>query len=289
MNIKILILPFAVLLVAINSDCRVSDSSTSSVIQPAAQAMEQRVTTLIPDCGDLAEDQQHPNHTPERNPIRMAVFQDKSGSANTTRTEQPTEQDFASPISLLRCTGGELAVGIVDDVSNSSLVRLRIEPPPTPPVVLEVSNVFERAQQDAAFQQRLNDYNQAVNKWRAQTDSRAGAFLAQISKALQQISKALQQKSTAKKTNVWSALARADLFLNEPDATWPRPTRRYAVFNSDGVDTARSKPIAIKSGAQLIVVNGIGSTGVFQSLNPERFESLQAAFQFISAKEKGGK
>jgi hypothetical protein len=282
MNIKILILALAILLVAINGGCRVSDSSRSSTIQPSAQAMEQQASPAIADCGDLAKDQQHPNQTPQRNPIRMAVFQDKSGSANTTRTEQLTEQDFASPIGLLRCTGGELAVGIVDDVSNTSLVRLRIEPPPTAPVVLDVSNVFERAQQDAAFQERLNEYKEGVNKWRAETDSRAGAFLARISEVL-------QQKSNAKKTNVWSALSRADLFLNESDATWPRSTRRYAVFNSDGVDTARSKPVAIKSGARLIVVNGTGSTGVFQSLNPERFESVQAAFQFISAKEKGGK
>ncbi|MFZ0747883.1 MAG: hypothetical protein WAM70_00890 [Pyrinomonadaceae bacterium] len=279
MKNTMLILAFAVLLVAINSGCRVSDSSASSASQPSTPTME---APAIADCGAVAKDQQHGSQALLRYPIRIAVFQDKSGSANTTRTEQLTDKDFVSPIGLLRCTGGELALGIVDDVSNTSLVRLRIEPPPTPPVIPQVSNVFERAQQDAAFQQRLNDYNEAVNKWRAETDRRAGAFLAQIGKVL-------QQESNAKKTNVWSALSRADLFLNESDATWPRPTHRYAIFNSDGVDTAHSKPIAIKSGAQLIIVNGAGSTGVFQSLTPERFESVQAGFQFISAKEMAGK
>jgi hypothetical protein len=216
------------------------------------------------------------------NPIRMAVFQDKSGSSATTRTSQLNEADFTAPISLMRCTGGELAVGIVDDVSNTSLVRLRIEPPPTAPVIAEISNVFERAQLDAEFQQRVNQYDEAVNKWRAQTDSRVGAFLTRLKTTL-------QQKANARTTNVWSAISRADLFLNESDATWPRPTHRYVVFNSDGVDTARSKPVAIKGGTQIIVVNGVGSTGVFQSLNPERFESMQAAFEFISAKETGVK
>lgn len=274
---KVLTLCFIATLVVSLSACAELPGAEPSSAEP--QHYEQRPENApCEKTGDQRENKQPAPHAP----IKIVVFQDKTGSANTTRTEQLTEQDFALPIRLLRCTGGELAVGIVDDVSNTSLARLRIEPPPTPPVALQVSNVFERAQQDAAFQQHLNDYNEAVNKWRAETDSRAGAFLAQISKVL-------QQKSNARKTNVWSAISRADLFLNESDATWPRPTRRYAVFNSDGVDTARSKPIAIKSGAQLILVNGIGSTGVFQSLNPERFESVQAAFQFISAKEMGGK
>lgn len=276
-SLKALTFCFIATLVISLSACGELPSAESSRVEP--QHYEKAPENA--PC-EKASDQRESKQPAPHAPIKIVVFQDKTGSANTTRTEQLTEQDFASPISLLRCNGGELAVGIVDDVSNTSLVRLRIEPPPTPPVALQVSNVFERAQQDSAFQQRWNDYNEAFNKWRAETDSRAGAFLSQISKVL-------QQKSNARKTNVWSAISRADLFLNEPDATWPRPPRRYAVFNSDGVDTARSKPIAIKSGAQLIIVNGIGSTGVFQSLNPERFESVQAAFQFISAKEMGGK
>src|SRR4051794_8957605 len=75
---------------------------------------------LVNDCV-VVGNQGEENQRFSRSPIRMAVFQDKSGSANTTRTEQLTEQDFVSPIKLLRCNGGELAVGIVDDVSNGSL------------------------------------------------------------------------------------------------------------------------------------------------------------------------
>jgi hypothetical protein len=275
--VKLLTLCFITTFVVSLSAC--GELPRAQLSSPVAQHYDEAPEN--PSCektGDRRENKQPAPHAP----IKIVVFQDKTGSANTTRTEQLTELEFASPISLLRCAGGELAVGIVDDVSNTSLARLRIEPPPTLEVEGQASNVFERAQQDAASQQRLNDYNQAVNKWRAETDKRVGVFLAQISKVL-------QQRPNAKMTNVWSAVSRADLFLSESDATWPRPTRRYAIFNSDGVDTARSKPIAIKSGAQLIVVNGIGSTGVFQSLNPERFESIQAAFQFISAKEMGGK
>jgi len=85
------------------------------------------------------------------NPIRMVVFQDKTGSSATTRTSQLNEDDFTAPIGLLRCTGGELAVGIVDDVSNIPLARLRIEPPPTLDEEHQASNVFERAQAGCRF------------------------------------------------------------------------------------------------------------------------------------------
>lgn len=273
MKILTLCLSLATVLMATGCGLRESPGQHVQPIPPAATSAKP-----LSDCSVL----KHPGEAQQLNPIRMVVFQDKTGSSATTRTSQLNEDDFTAPIGLMRCTGGELAVGIVDDVSNTSLARLRIEPPPMLEEERQASNVFERAQQDAASEQRLSDHSEALNKWRMETDKRVGAFLAQISKAL-------QRKPNAKKTNVWSAISRADLFLNESDAAWPRPTHRYAVFNTDGVDTARSKPTTIKSGAQLIIINGIGSTGVFESLNPERFESVQAAFQFIVAKEIGGK
>ncbi|HYX27579.1 MAG TPA: hypothetical protein VE863_03355 [Pyrinomonadaceae bacterium] len=192
------------------------------------------------------------------------------------------EGGFAAPINLLRCTGGELGIGIVDDLSNRPLVRLRIDAPPAPPTPPQARNVFQRAEEDGDYQQRLNDYKDRVAKWTQETDRRVEAFLAQAGELL-------KQNPNAKRTNVWSAVSRADLYLNESDASWSSPTNRYAILNSDCQETAHTKPVQVKSGAQWIVVNGAGSTGVTEALKPERFENPTAAFEFIKARELGGK
>lgn len=255
--------------------------ATSQRTQPSSAASE--AVTVIPDCEKLVVKQEGGDAlTKPRRPVRIAVFQDKSYSANQTRTAQITETDFDVPIKLLRCTGGELSAGIVDDVSNSSLLRLRVDVPPAPPSPPEASNVFERAEQDGDYQKRLNQYNDHVRKWTAETDKQVQTFLSGVRELL-------TQKPTAKRTDVWSAVARGDLFLAESDATWPLPTSRWLILNSDAVHTARSKPVKMKSSARLIVVNGVGSAGVAGSLNPELFEAIGPAFQFIAAKELGGK
>jgi len=280
MRTKLIITSLVIVVAITATACGGLSSGTSAVSQSQPA---QAGAPVSANCGvTVSQDQQNADRNVSRSPIRIVLFQDKTGSANDTRTVQLTEADFAAPIKLLRCTGGELGVGVVDDLSNRPLVRLRIDAPPAPPALPQARNVFQRAADDGDYQQRMKDYNDGVAKWTLETDRRVQAFLAQAGQLL-------KQKANAKKTNVWSAVARADLYLNESDATWPRPTHRYAVFNSDAVDTARSKAIELKSGAQLIVVNGVGSVGVLDSLKPDRFEAVQAAFDFIAAKELGGK
>lgn len=273
---------FAFLLVVMltMTGCSLS-SDTSPATQPATQVARETLRTPF-DCGAATNDQNAGDRTASRNPIRIAIFQDKSGSSNETRTTQLSENDFAAPIDLLRCTGGELGAGIIDDVSNKSLIRLRIEVPPARPAAQQVSNVFERAQQDGEFAKRMEAYNDDVAKWTAETDKRVKAFLAEVRELL-------NQKPTARKTDVWSAISRADLFLNESDATWRRPTHRWLVLNSDAVDTARSKPIQMKAAEHLVIVNGVGSAGAAASIKPDLFENPEAAFHFITANELGGK
>jgi hypothetical protein len=257
-------------------------TSTPTVPPSEASAQTERPTPAVSDCGTSTNAEARTNQTAAWNPVRIALFQDKSGSSDTTRTAQLTQADLSAPISLLRCTGGELAVGVVDNVSKKSLARLRIEVPPWSPSTPAAANVFVRANEDAVYQQRLKDYQKDVEKWAAETDKRVEIFLAQVAELL-------KQPATANRTSVWNAVARADLMLNESDVTWPQPTHRYAVLNSDCQETAGTNPVAVKSGAQWIVVNGAGSVGIADALNPERFENPVAAFEFIKAKELRGK
>jgi hypothetical protein len=213
-------------------------------------------------------------------PALYAVFDDKSGSVKSARVTPLREQDLGALIDTIRLTGGELAFGLIGESTNRPLLRLRIPVPPQRPMKREVQNAFERAEQDALFQEQLEKYEVDVRNWKADVDRRASAFLSAVRPRL-------QEKATAKRSPINAALTRSELFLNEPVTTWPNAPHRYIILNSDAIDTTKSAPVTLLSGATLVLINGTGSLGILESLKPLRFESVQSALDHIAATEIG--
>ena len=213
-------------------------------------------------------------------PVLFAVFEDKSGSVKSARISPLREEDLAALIRTLRIAGGELAFGLIGESTDRPLLRLRVPVPPARPLKAEVQNAFERAEQDARFQEPLERYEAELRQWNADVDQRASAFLNAVRPRL-------QEKATAKRSPINAALTRSELFLNEPVTTWPNDPHRYIILNSDAIDTTKSALVSLKSGATLVLINGSGSLGIVESLKPLRFESVQAALDHISATEIG--
>lgn len=149
--------------------------------------------------------QQEETQVKVKNPIRIATFQDKTGSSLSMRTEQLSENDFLTPINLLRCTGGELAFGLINDQSNRPLLRLRIEVPPVRPTEPKGGNPFENAEREVSYENQLAEYEDSLRKWDSQTKERVNTFMILLKPLL-------AQKANARTTSIWPAVARADLF-----------------------------------------------------------------------------
>jgi len=215
-------------------------------------------------------------------PALIALFDDKSESVKSARISPLREEDLIALFNRLRITGGELAFGLIGESSDRPLVRLRISPPPVKPGKPEVQNAFERAESDASFQIQEEKYQSEVRFWKEEVDRRVNAFLDVVRPRL-------QQRAADMRSPVNGALARAELFLNEPESVWARSPRRYIILNSDAVDTTKSAPVMIRSGTTLVLINGSGSLGVLKSQNPLRFESIQAALDFIAAEDIGSR
>lgn len=215
-------------------------------------------------------------------PGLYAVFDDKSRSVKSARIAPLEEQDLQALINILRQTGGELAFGLIGEASDRPLLRLHITVPPARPVMREVENAFEHAEEESAFQDAMSDYEAKRQSWEAEVNRRAEAFV-------QAARTRLQEPARDHITDIPSALARAETFLSEPDAVWPTggKTHAYIILNSDGISTVNRKPVEIKSGARLLLINGSGSTGTIAQLKPLSFESKQAALDFIVATELG--
>lgn len=213
-------------------------------------------------------------------PGLYAVFDDKSRSVKSARIAPLQEQDMMALINVLRQTGGELSFGLIGESRMRPLLRLRIPVPPQLPVKRVSQNAFERAELDSAFQEEMEGYEAKRKRWETEVNERIASFK-------EAARPRLRERAKDKATDISSALARAELFLNEPGAVWPAETYRYIILNSDGIATTNRKPVEIKSGARLLLINGSGSLGTLASLRPLRFESKEAAFDFIAATELG--
>lgn len=217
------------------------------------------------------------------NPVRIVVLLDKTQSTTWTRTEHsPDPSEFEAVISLLRKTGGELAVGLIRDNSNKSLLRLQISPAPAGEPKAPNSdgeNPFEYAEKQAKYEKDIEEYKERFGQWQGETNQ-------QINRFLQKLDTLLKHAADANATDIAGALARCDLFLSEPDDDPKQPASRYAVLVSDGQDTVGGQIMPMQSRPKLLLVNGAASLGSLEHLKPTRFENLRKAFQFIVSEEQ---
>jgi len=213
-------------------------------------------------------------------PAKIAIMIDSTGSRLRTRTPTATEEDFEPYYDVLKKCGGELAVGLITDDSNQGLLRVRIDVPPTKPAPpANEANPFALAVKAGEYEKVKQNYDGQLVVWREAMDKRFLNFKKEL-KTL------LSASPCARKTDIWGAVARMDIFLAEDDSSWNATTKKYGVLVSDCDDNVRKNAVAPKSDATWLIVNG---TPVSQltALSPMHFESLDSAARHISAKSGG--
>lgn len=230
---------------------------------PAPQALAEPPSASSPECPSSA---------------RVAILQDQTGSRTASLTPVLTPADLEPIAGLLLACGGELRVGEIRESAPGAFAALRIGAPPVP--LLEPSawptNPFDRADARAAHEKERALSEAARAAWARESEQRVAEFRS-----------ALESRWTgqrlAHRSDVWSALERAQLFLEEPTSPLRGSVRRWLLLLSDGEHTAAPPAHAFQLDPRitLIVVNSAGHQGQLGPLNPRRFESLDAAVQWI--------
>jgi hypothetical protein len=90
----------------------------------------------------------------------------------------------------------------------------------------------------------------------------------------------LSAPADAKRSDIRRALVRSELFFNEP-TVGDMETKRFGILLTDGLDNVSESLPKIRSDATYLVVNGTGTLGVLKDLEPKRFESPDAAIEFV--------
>lgn len=211
-------------------------------------------------------------------PVRVAVLQDQTGSRGPTLTPVLTPEDLEPLVVLLRRCGGEIRVGEIRGGMPSGFAALRVEEPPAP--IAEPAewpaNPFLRAEARQAFDRLRDRAAQERAAWHASTEARVAQFRSALAARW-------EGAQLANRTDIWAALERAELYLQEPAAGFTRPPRRWLLAVTDGQHTTarpkRQRPL--DAATTLVLVNADGRLGDLAPLAPQRFESLPAAVRWI--------
>ncbi|MEK6288724.1 MAG: hypothetical protein AABO57_23655 [Acidobacteriota bacterium] len=214
--------------------------------------------------------------------VKVALFLDRTGSWSEMRIKPVAAEDIKPLLDLIAQTGGEIAFGIIREQSNRPLVRARIDPPPVKPEEPKKGNPLKDVEERAKYQTLRAKYDDDKRQWESDKDQKLQRFLAEIKPLV-------DQEPDARVTDIWNAVARAELFLLEKDSSAAASQHSYLVLITDGLETASGKPVVLKSQAKVVLVNGAGKIGALEPLNPIRFEGLEAAMRWISATELGEK
>ncbi|MGD1808747.1 hypothetical protein ACP6PL_25370 [Dapis sp. BLCC M126] len=237
---------------------------------------------------------------PQSLPVQVAIIMDKTGSVEWSRIEQPQLQDFQLLLSLLKKNGGEIAVGTFCYDSNRPLARIRVEQQPmlvnagfnhpvAPVEPTNQGNAFTYRKEKKEYKQKLaeyetlrqNDlqilasYQNSVQQWQSQSEGKIQEFMKN------QLQPILSHPVNCGSSDIQGGINRAKLFLAENDATWREKPRKFAVFITDGLDNVGIQAAEFQSNAELLLVNGAGSKGIFENIEHKAFESVPAAFQYL--------
>jgi hypothetical protein len=212
-------------------------------------------------------------------PVKIAVFLDKTKSIDVNRVQPVSMADLVPIMDCVRHRGGELAVGLIRDDSNRSLERLLVpEPPESPTSPDEMQNPFLLAERRSEYEKESRAYKLKMERWQVTVDQNMAAFQDRLALLL-------KSPADAGRTDVWSAVRRAELFLSEPEDCWGSTPIKYTILVTDGEDNVRRKNVEIRSGSKILVVNGAAALGCLENLQPVRFESVPSAVQYIVSRE----
>jgi hypothetical protein len=202
------------------------------------------------------------------NPLRIIVLDDITDSGKRTGIVQPSGHDLAPLATLTADCGGEIALGLLADRSDVPLARCSFDRPPRIPSALP-DNVLLRAEVQASSDQELE-------AWHTNNATILHDCLARIENRL-------HAPAGRHVTDVFGALRRARLFLDERHPEFNSTPMQFAIFVSDGEDTLHDGSLRTNPqiSAQVLVVNSTGAIGVLHSLSPIFFESAPAAVHYV--------
>ena len=214
------------------------------------------------------------------NIVKVAVLQDKTGSTSQTRTPQMSMKNIEDLVDFIRPCGGEIGFGLINEQSNASLHRLRIDTRPSgqPKEPDHDGNPIMAQREMEKYRKAKESYAERVLAWWSESDKKIQAFK-------EEIKPLLTQEANAPRSDFFGGIQRANLFLQESSISWAQPTVGVLLIVGDGIDNVGARYDVLDKATVVILVNGSASVGSLAPMNPTRFENIDSGIRHIIASE----
>lgn len=208
-------------------------------------------------------------------PLKVVVLVDKTASAATNHIENVEMAHVETLVRLANECGGAIALGLITDRSDRALERYSIKPPRASPLPPPVNlPPFE-------FAERHAEYERALRQTQVDNEDRLKERTHEREKFLGNARALLEIPALARRRDVAGAISRADVFLAEREVDVTTTARRYLVLVSDTLDNVRRPLPELQGGAAILVATAGTISSLVADLGPERFESVQAAIDYV--------
>jgi hypothetical protein len=222
-------------------------------------------------------------------PLELATIIDKTGSTGPNKIPDVTEEQLKTIAKGLQARGGEFRLLALCSDSDKVLAHLKMPVPATAPAAVaplpeeNTINSIEYAKLQDEREAKVAAYDKQKVAFDRANQAQLKANEVQIAIFLKAAKSVLAAPPTCQATDIVGGIKRVDLFLNERQPAGAIPAREVAFFVTDGEHntTAETKPPEMKSKPEIIVVSPGAGAGMLELLQPNKFESIDAAIEDI--------
>lgn len=104
----------------------------------------------------------------------------------------------------------------------------------------------------------------------------------QIEEFKTQLEPKLNREANCQQTDIYSVITSTNLIFNEERVNWSQPPKKFALYVTDGLHDADGQPVKLTKDAELLLVNGSGSTGIFTEGTYKQFEGVPNAINYLT-------
>jgi hypothetical protein len=213
---------------------------------------------------------------------------DRTGSKADNKVPDATLAQVSALAEGIRQRGGELRMTTISDDSDKAMPHLKFSPPEKPPIAPTQEKIGESNLLAKVNIQEQQDIGMAAyHKQKADFDKRQQAKevadKAQIVEFLKTVQPLIEKPANFPASDMRGIVLRGNLALQERQPVGKQSLRRVLFLITDGEHNATkdTKVPPLDAQTELVIVSGGKGAGTFEPLKPEKFDSIDAAIEYI--------
>jgi hypothetical protein len=250
------------------------------------QAVDSNHKGLLPDSRPIAEETSI--NTTLLTPLFVVLAIDRTGSKADNKLPDMTLAQVNLLVEGIRRRRGELRMTTISDNSDKAMPHIKFIPsgkPPQAPIQKKTSESNLLAKVDIQEQQDLEmaTYRKQKADFDKSQQAQEVADKAEIVNFTKIVQPLIERPANFPASDMRGIVLRGNLALQELQPVGKQSPRRVLFLITDGEHNATkdTKVPALDAQTELVIVSGGKGAGIFEPLNPKKYDSIDSAIDYI--------